>query len=67
MAVFLLWGLSSPDGQLDAKGSKTPPEAVVDQTSATFSPAIAGSVVTHTFRIRNTGDVELNISGVHTE
>ncbi|MBS3757395.1 MAG: hypothetical protein KGY61_01910 [Desulfobacterales bacterium] len=47
--------------------SKAIPEAAVEQPSVSFPPAIAGSVVTHTFSIQNAGDARLNILGVHTQ
>lgn len=49
-------------------GAKEPdpsPKAVLEQTTFEFSPVIAGTGVTHLFRISNKGNAPLNIPGVY--
>jgi|GEM_PF-3314464 len=50
-----------------AKPSAPAPVAVIRHPIYKFQPVIAGTVVTHTFKIENRGNALLKIPGVHSE
>jgi hypothetical protein len=56
-----------PAGQTGAEELNALPNAVIEQTRVEFPPAIAGSDVTHVFKIQNKGNANLNIPGIYTE
>jgi hypothetical protein len=53
-------------GHTGAKKSEASPRAVIEKTTVKFSPVIAGSDVTHVFKIQNKGNAILNIPGIYT-
>jgi hypothetical protein len=65
--VFLFISGIISAGYIRAEESGALPKAVIEQTSFEFSPVIAGSDVTHVFKIQNTGTANLNIPGIYTE
>jgi len=66
MAVCLIF-LTFFIDHAGAEESKALPSAMTEQTSVEFPPAIAGSDVTHVFKIQNKGNASLNIPGIYTE
>jgi len=57
----------SAAGRTETQKAAPVPKATVEKTAFTFPAAIAGTVLTHTFTIQNTGDAPLHVLGVHTE
>jgi len=43
------------------------PKALITNTTYTFAPVIAGTIITHSFKIQNKGDAMLKIPGIYSE
>lgn len=67
ITVFLFFLTLFSAGHIGAKEPDPSPKAVIEQTTYEFSPVIAGSLVTHTFKIQNKGNATLNIPGTYSE
>lgn len=71
--LMMLWGAGSIVGATD-QASPAPaaatavqqPGAVIPELKFEFNPVVDGTVVTHDFAIKNTGDGVLDISKVKT-
>jgi hypothetical protein len=62
LKLFLVFILAGYAAAADADPS---PKAIIEKTTFKFSPVIAGTEVTHRFKIHNKGDEVLNIPGVY--
>ncbi len=54
-------------GYTGAKEPNPSPKAIFEHTTFKFSPVIAGTEVTHLFRLTNKGTAPLNIPGVYVK
>jgi len=51
----------------NAKEPDPSPKALIEETIYEFAPVIAGTIVSHSFKVKNTGDATLNIPGIYSE